>query len=53
MKALHLTRSCIFRAQAPASRFFFGTDFNNLTATEAANQRARKLIEQAAYVQFD
>jgi hypothetical protein len=53
MKALHLMRSCIFRAQALASRFFFGTDFNNSTATEAANQRARKSIERAAHVQFD
>jgi hypothetical protein len=40
------------RAQAPASRFFFGTDFNNSTATEAANQRARKSI-RAAHVQYD
>jgi hypothetical protein len=38
------------RAQAPASRFFFGTDFNNSTTTEAASQRARKLIERAAHV---
>jgi hypothetical protein len=49
----HAQRSCIFRAQAPASRFFFGTDFNISTATEAANQRARKSIERAAHVQFD
>jgi hypothetical protein len=28
-------------------------DFNNSTATEAANQRARKSIERAAHVQFD
>jgi hypothetical protein len=41
------------RAQAPASRFFFGTDFNNSTDTEAANQRARKSIERAAHVQFN
>jgi hypothetical protein len=33
--------------------WFFGTDFNNSTATEAANQRAHKSIERAAYVQFD
>jgi hypothetical protein len=32
--------------------FFFGTDFDNSTATKAANQRTRKSM-RAAHVQYD